>query len=144
MAAGKGVQLDREVAVGVPDSPERDEATYVKARLLPKFPSGRGLGPLARLDATTRELPETREEAGRRSALNEPPAVVGQDHDRGTDVRAASTTRPFRQGPWVLELTVGAARERERAARARWPDRTTDRLPQLHDGLVERAGVRAG
>jgi len=87
------VQLHREVAVGVPDGPEREEVADVKARLLPELPPGRGLGPLAGLDTAARKLPETREETGRRSPLNEPPTAVGQDDDRGPDMRSAAADR---------------------------------------------------
>ncbi len=144
MAAGEGVQLDREVAVGMPNGPERDEATDVKACLFAKFASGRGLGPLTGRDMAARELPEAREEAGRRSTLDEPPTTVGEDHDRRTDVRSATAARPPRQRPRVRELAVRAARERDRAGRAPRSGRTTDRFPELHDGLVELAGVRPG
>ncbi len=58
--AGEGVQLDREVAVGVPDGPQRDEMADEQARLLPKLPSSGGLRPFARFDVAARKLPETR------------------------------------------------------------------------------------
>ncbi len=138
------MQLNREVAVGVPNGPERDEATGVKARLFAKFASGRGLGPLTGLHMAARELPEARKEAGRRSTLDEPPTAVGENHDRRTDVRSATMARPPRQRPRVRELTVRAARERDRTGRALRSGRTTDRFPELHDGLVELAGVRPG
>jgi hypothetical protein len=142
VAAGESVQLHREVAVGVPDGPERDEVADVKARLLAKLPSGRGFGTFAGLDMAARELPEAREETGRRSALDEPPAAVGQDDDRRPDLRPASAARAPRQRPRVRELSMRAARERDRAARTIWAGRPTGRFPELHDRLVELAGVR--
>ena len=144
MAAGEGVQLDREVTIGVPNSPERDEAADAKARLFAKFPAGCGLRPLTGLDLAARELPEARKEAGRRSTLDQPPTTVGQDHDRGTDMRSASAARPPRQRPRVRELTMRAACERDRAGRALRSFRTTDRFPELHDRLVELAGAGPG
>gem|GEM_PF-5863220 len=54
------MQLDREVAVGVPDGPQRDEMADEQARLLPKLPSSGGLRPFARFDVAARKLPETR------------------------------------------------------------------------------------
>jgi hypothetical protein len=87
------VQLHGEVTVGVPDSPERNESTGAKARLLPKLSRRRGLGALARLDPATRELPEAGKETGRWSTLDEPSAAVGEDDDCRPDVRPATAGR---------------------------------------------------
>jgi len=53
-----GVQLDREVAVGVVDGPDPGESGYRESCFLPKLPASGGLRRLAPLDPAPRELPE--------------------------------------------------------------------------------------
>jgi hypothetical protein len=80
------VELDREVAVGVPHHATRSERPHLDAALLPQLPAGRVGRSLADLDLAARELPETAEEAGGRPPLYEPAAAVRDDDHGGRHV----------------------------------------------------------
>ena len=138
------MQLHGEMAVGVGDGPQRNQFTRVEAGLLAELPSGGGLGGLPPFDPAPRELPKPGKEAGRRSALDEPSAPMLEDDHRGPDVRSSPSPRPDGERSGVDELSVRAAGECDRAGRAVRSGRPADGLPELHDRLVERAGVRPG
>ncbi|MGA7475730.1 MAG: hypothetical protein WBW47_00740, partial [Thermoplasmata archaeon] len=83
----------------MPDGPERDEAAHGEARGRSQSPSSRGLGALAAVHRPAREFPETRQETGRRSALDEPPTPVRENDDRGPHMGPAPSDRAPRQRP---------------------------------------------
>ena len=129
----------------MPNGAEGGPPVDRETRLLAQFPTRRGPRTLAPLDPTTGKLPKAGEKARGGPALNEPaPLTVHHDHDRGSDMGAADAHEVGGKDAGVVELTVGATGEADRAREAVRVHRAADDLAELHDRLVEGARVRDG
>ena len=117
-----------------------NEAAHPEPRLLPELPSGGGAGELVRLDLPPGELPESAQEAAHRPASDEEPVAPLDRQDRRPHGRLRGPRGPGRQGAGVRERGPGPAERGERALPAPGLPGKADRLSELHQRLVERAG----
>jgi hypothetical protein len=128
----------------MPDGAERGERADPDPGLFGELPTGGLLGEFPGFDASSRELPKTREQSGGRTLLDQPSALALEDHDGSSDVRSRSGSASSRHRPGIGQLPARTARERHGTVCAVRPARSTDRLPELHDRLVELSRVRPG
>lgn len=134
------MQLYREVAVGVVDHSPEGQVPSPESHFLPELPSGRLERGLPRLDLSPGELVEPPQQPIRGPTLDQKPVLMLEHHNRRTYMGAQGTSALGGNRPWVAEESKRAAVAAYGTGSAARRPRETDRLPELHDRLVERAG----
>jgi hypothetical protein len=102
------------------------------------------VGRLPTFDLSAGELPEAPQQSGAGASLHEPASVPLEHDDRAPDVGAGGRAGPDRDPARVRELSGRPAPRGNGTFGAPGRDRTTERLPQFHDSLVELARGRGG